>query len=71
VYNSLCDPPTKKFGDPCYNAIELIKVLCDAIKHIFPLIVYVMAYVVHWANNETAAIEIFSNTHQKKWRHIV
>jgi len=24
-----------------------------------------------WLNNETAAIEIISTTHQKKWRYIV
>jgi len=30
-----------------------------------------MHYIVRWANNETAAIEIIPTTHQKKWRYIV
>jgi len=29
-----------------------------------------MQYLVHWANNETAVIATFPNTHQKKWRNI-
>ena len=30
-----------------------------------------MQYFVHWANNETEAIKICPNAHQKKWRYIV
>jgi len=28
-------------------------------------------YLVHWASNATATIEIFQNAHQKKSRYIV
>jgi len=41
------------------------------IKHIFRLFRHVTAYLVHWANNQRAAIEIFPSTHQKKWRYNV
>jgi len=34
-----------------YNTIELIKVLCNVIKHIFRLFRYVTQFLVHWANN--------------------
>jgi len=50
-----------------HNTIEMIKVLCNIIKHIFLLFRHVaqQAYTMHWANNETAIIEIFPNAHQK------
>jgi len=34
-------------------------------NHIFRLFRHVPQYLVHYANNETAAIKIFSNAHQK------
>jgi len=37
----------------------------------FRLFRHVTLHLVHWASNATAAIEIFPNTHQKKWRYIV
>jgi len=40
-------------------------------KNIFRLFRHVSHYLVHWANNETAAIEIIPTTHQKKWRYSV
>jgi len=39
---------------------ELIKITCQT-----------ALYPVHWANDETAAIEILPNTHQNKRRYIV
>jgi len=40
-------------------------------KHIFQLFRHVMPCLMHLANNETAAIEIFPKAHQKKWRYII
>jgi len=37
----------------------------------FWLFPHIMQFLVHWANNETPATEIFANAHQKKWRYIV
>jgi len=45
--------------------MELIKVLCDMMKHIFQLFRHVMQCLVHLVDNETAAIEIIPNVHQK------
>jgi len=42
-----------------YNAVELINVICDVIKHIFRLFRLVTQHLVHRANNKTAAIGIF------------
>jgi len=35
------------------------------------LFLHIKQYLVHWANNETAATAIFADAHQKKWRYIV
>jgi len=40
-------------------------------KNIFRSFRHVAHYIVRWANNETASIEIISTTIQKKWRYIV
>jgi len=40
-------------------------------KAYFRLFRRVTLYLVHWASNATAAIEIFQNAHQNKWRYIV
>jgi len=40
-------------------------------KAYFRLFRRVTLYLVHWAGNATAAIEIFQNAHQNKWRYIV
>jgi len=37
------------------------------VKHIFRLFRHVMQCLVHLANNETAAMEIFPTAQQKKW----
>jgi len=36
-------------------------------KNIFRSFRHVAHYIMRWANNETAAIEIIPTTHQKKW----
>jgi len=55
------------------NTTDLFKILRDTIKHIFLLCLcgHLTKYSVHWASNETAAIEIFPNAHQNEWRYIV
>jgi len=52
-----------------YNTIELNKIVCGVTY--FRLFRHVTLHLVHWASNATAAIEIFPNAHQKKWRYIV
>jgi len=45
--------------------IELFKDLCDVIKHTFRLFRHARQHLAQWANNKTAAIEIFQ-THTKR-----
>ena len=59
----------KKELSSSYNTAELVKVICNVVKHIFELFRHVTQYLLHCAYNETEAIEI-SQMHTKRNRDI-
>jgi len=52
-----------------YNTMEVTKVLCDVMKHIFRLFRHVTQHLLHWANNETALR--YPQTHKINIKHSI